>query len=376
METSFESPILEQLSLKTAEPQTAHFMDEKSPELMSIPDYKKILMGSLPKEIFQRNPWRLFWIPCNIFIYSFTVFLIINFDLPIIFKFGLSLLLGTLTTNFAFLAHEASHGSIIKSKNLQDLIVFFGLGPYLTTPTYWRYNHNKLHHGHTQLVYKDPDAFPTKMIWKKSKFMKAIFPWTPGSGHKRSFFYFFFWFPFQAITNQLFFCFQNKYYDSMNKPRMLTEFTLQLAMLSTYIYFVGSQDWIFLVLIPFAVQNSIPMSYISTNHNLCPYTKTNDPLVNTVSVTNHPILEVLHLNFGYHAVHHLFPALPMNNAKIVDKKLRELFPEKYMIMPKWKAVKMLYQTPRIYKNADTLVNPKCGTEKKTISCVAEMKQYL
>ena len=108
------------------------------------------------------------------------------------------------------------------------------------------------------------------------------------------------------------------------------------------------------------------MSYISTNHNLSPYTRVNDPLVNSLNVSNHPILEFFNLNFGYHIEHHLFPSMPASKSKIVSKKLQELYPDKYYIMPKFEAIKKLYQTPRIYKNRDILIHPITKKEYATL----------
>jgi fatty acid desaturase len=68
------------------------------------------------------------------------------------------------------------------------------------------------------------------------------------------------------------------------------------------------------------------------------------------------------MGFGYHTEHHIFPRMSMKHAKTVSKKLQELYPDRYKIMPKWKAVKMLYQTPRVYKNRTTLINPLTGRE--------------
>jgi fatty acid desaturase len=100
------------------------------------------------------------------------------------------------------------------------------------------------------------------------------------------------------------------------------------------------------------------MSYISTNHNISPLTKINDPLENSLSVTVHPLLEKMHLNFGYHVEHHIFPRMSGAYTKKVHYELKKMFPDNYQVMPKWQALKLLYSTPRLYKNATTLINPK------------------
>jgi fatty acid desaturase len=236
----------------------------------------------------------------------------------------------------------------------------------MISPTYWRFWHNNLHHGNAQLLYKDPDAFPTKMIWKNNNFMKNVFKLAPGSGYIRSYFYFFYWFSFQAFINQAKMRFGAKMWAKMDHKKVTYEFAAQVTFFVIYMGLIGPQNWLMLFVVPFMIMNYTVMSYISTNHNFMPYTKINDPLVNSLTVTNHPFFDFMTLNFGYHAEHHLFPGMPASKAKKVSQKLKEMYPDRYQIMPKSKALKILYSTPRIYKNRDTLINPETGAEFKTL----------
>lgn len=335
-------------------------------ELKSLAQYNKELSKHLPKSLTKRQPKRVLWMAFFVGVTASIVYAGINLELAWYTKLILGALMGMANAGGAFICHEVLHGSVVKNRKLQNFIGFFGFAPYLISPTYWRFWHNRLHHGNTQLLYKDPDAFPTRMVWKKSKFMKWAFPFTPGSGHKRSIFYFFWWFSFQAVLNQFYMRFGNKMWAKMDHNKVSFEFGIQVIMLAGFLTLVGPANWWWLAVIPFMIQNYTVMSYISTNHNLSPYTRVNDPLVNSLSVTNNKVLEFFHLNFGYHTEHHLFPSMPMSNAKMVSNKLRELYPDRYMIMEKSKAVKMLYSTPRIYKNREVLVNPETGAEFPTI----------
>ncbi len=335
-------------------------------ELKSLGQYARELTQVLPKNLLKREPMRLKWL---VFFYaSIAAIIYAQLSLELIWpvRLLLAVAMGTFVSSAGLFAHELFHGSIVANKTVQNILGQIGLAPYLVSPTYWKFWHNQLHHGNTQLLYKDPDAFPTRSIWKRSAFMKTILPLTPGSGHPLSFLYLFYWFPFQATLNQVYMRFNNKMWDKMNHTRVTIEFIIQCVLITTYIYFIGSQNWLFLVIIPFMVQNYTAMSYISTNHNLSPYTKINDPLVNSLTVTNNPILEAIHLNFGYHTEHHIFPTMPMSRAKLVSQKLKELYPERYMIMPKFQALKKLYTTPRLYKDRYTLVDPKTEKEYQTL----------
>jgi fatty acid desaturase len=364
-----EQPVNEAV-INTQTESTETNTNDKKPigaeDLISLGQYNRAVSKELPKEIFKREPARLLYAVLFFGCVAGIVFAIMNYELHFVVKLALSIIMGVLVAGGTFLGHEISHGALVKGKKLQDFLAFFAFAPFLISPTYWRFWHNNLHHGNTQLLYKDPDAFPTKMIWKRSKFMKWAFPKTPGSGTVASYFYFFYWFSFQAVLNQVYMRFGNKMWDKMDHKKVTMEFTLTLSLALIYMGFIGVENWIWLAVIPFMVQNYTVMSYISTNHNLSPYTKINDPLMNSLTVTNNPIMEFVNLNFGYHTEHHLFPAMPASKAKIVSKKLAEMYPERYKIMPKSKALRLLYSTPRIYKNRDVLVDPNTGKEFRTL----------
>lgn len=319
--------------------------------------YQQELKKMLPKSVFERNPTRSLYtfsfLALNITIVSF--FFAFEMSWPV--KLVLGMMLGLFNAGMTFMAHEALHGSVFKSPLLQDLLGFLGFGPFLVSPTYWKYWHNFLHHGHTQLLIKDPDAFPTLGVYKRSVFMKRLFNFTPGSQKFVSYFYFFYWFSLQAFLNQSYMRFGNKMWDKMNHRRVSVEFGFLILCMASYFYLIGFQHILWLAIIPFFVQNYVVISYITTNHNLSPLTKVNDPLENSLTVTNHPVWEFLHLNFGYHVEHHIFPRMSCAYTKQVHHLLRTHFSSTYKFMPKSEAIKKLYQTPRIYNQKNELIHP-------------------
>lgn len=336
-------------------------------ELKSLGEYNREVSKQLPKETFARDPKRLLYGLAYLSVIVSCVYAVTSLELGFFTKLALSLIMGVGLGGMAFVGHEVLHGAVVKDKKLQQALGFICFSPFLISPTYWRFWHNTLHHGNTQLLYKDPDAFPTKMVWKKSRFMQFVFPLSPGSGTLRSYFYFFYWFSFQAFLNQAYMRFGNKMWAKMDHKKVTLEFTAQLVLLLLYFGLIGPQNLFWLFVIPVMIQNYTVMSYISTNHNISPYTKINDPLVNSLSVSNNPVLEAVHMNFGYHTEHHLFPKMPMSSAKKVHKKLIEMYPDRYQFMPKRKALKLLYSTPRIYKNRETLIHPITEKEYSTLS---------
>ena len=326
--------------------------------LKSINFYQQELKKTLPQNIFQRTPARAIYMVSFLLLNGAMITFVIQMDPAWYWKLLCAFMMGQFNAGLAFVAHETLHGSILKNRLLQDVVGFIGFGPFLVSPTYWRFWHNHLHHGNTQLIYKDPDAFPTLSVYKRSKFMRLVFNLAPGSKHPLSYFYLFYWFSFQSVLNQSYMRFKNKMWANMNHGRVTKEFAAIAFLAGAYTYFVGLDNFLWLVAIPFFIQNYVVLSYICTNHNISPLTKINDPLENSLTVTTHPIIDFVHMNFGYHVEHHLFPRISGRHAKQVHRELNNLYPDKYKHMPKWRALKYLYQTPRIYKNSNELVHPK------------------
>jgi fatty acid desaturase len=340
-------------------------LELKAPaKLRTISFYRSSLMKSLSPEIMKTNPWRMVGFFSYAAVALASVFLIVTAPMAWPFKVLLGVVIGFCNGNLGFLSHEFAHGSVVKNKNLQDVFVFFGMAPFFISPTFWRFWHNKLHHLKTQQLIHDPDAFPNFRIYKISRFMQNMFPYTPGSGTKRSYSYFFFWFSFHNFVAQAYLRFRNNVFDSLDHRRVTLEFGAAVLLVGAFAWAVGPANWLYVLVIPFFVQNYGAMSYIATNHNLSPLTDENDPLANSVTVTNHPILEWLTLNFGYHVEHHLFPTVNGANIKAVHRELKKQFPDEYIAVPKWQAIKALYRTPRIYKNSKTLIHPITKQEAK------------
>ena len=324
------------------------------------------LKSELPREYFKPQGFRLFSIIFLLLLGFGLIATMVVVPMAWFFKIPLSLIVGYCWAVNGLLGHELMHGSIVRKKSLQNFFGFFCFLPFMISPTFWRYWHNNLHHSHTQRNIMDPDAYPTYRIYKQSRFMQWMFPFTPGSGYKRSYLYFFFWFTFNVQVAQFYFRFRNRTFDKLDHKKVNKEIAVLLSIHLLGLVAVGPMNWFWVCVIPFLVQNYIPFSYISTNHNLSPLTKENDPLVNSLTVTNHPILEFLHVQFGYHVEHHLFPTVSGVHLKSIHKVLKERYPEKYLCMPKWRAIKALYKTARIYKNPTTLYNPITGATYPTL----------
>lgn len=335
-------------------------------KLKALTFYQQELKRVLPKSIFERTPGRSLYLPLFLAVNCTLVYFVMTQDPSWYLKLAIGLLLGQFNAGMAFIAHETLHGSIVKNRFLQQLIGSIGFAPFLVSATYWRFWHNTLHHGNTQLIYKDPDAFPTLSVYKRSKFMRVVFELAPGSGNPLSYFYMFYWFSFQAVLNQSWMRFKSKMWEKMDHRKVTLEFTAVTLLAAAYVYTIGVSNLFWLLLIPLCVQNYVILSYILTNHNISPLTKINDPLENSLTVTTNPICDILDLNFGYHVEHHLFPRVSGRHAKKIHEQLKIMYPSKYKYMPKWKALIHLYRTPRIYKNSQELIHPKTNKTYPTL----------
>jgi len=104
------------------------------------------------------------------------------------------------------------------------------------------------------------------------------------------------------------------------------------------------------------------MAYILTNHSLSPQTATNDPLINSLSVTVPRFVDWITLHFGYHVEHHIFPWMSTRHGSTVRDLIRQNWPERYQSMPLLKALWHLHRTARVYKDDTTLLDPKTGKQ--------------
>jgi fatty acid desaturase len=117
---------------------------------------------------------------------------------------------------------------------------------------------------------------------------------------------------------------------------------------------------------PVAIGSVVLMAHIVTNHSLSPMTQVNDPLANSLSVTVPRWLSIYTLQFGLHVEHHMFPAMSGRHAPFVRELIRERWGDRYRSMSLLKALRRMFITGRVYKDAKTLYDPLTGSEAPTI----------
>ena len=151
---------------------------------------------------------------------------------------------------------------------------------------------------------------------------------------------------------------RNGYYARISRRVVYTESALMVAFWAGVLLLVGPWHFLFVYVVPLLVANTVVMSYIATNHFLNPLTDVNDPLANTLSVTAPRWLERLHLQFGYHVEHHVFPTLSGRHAPAVRDAMVRLYGDRYLSMPHARALRLLYTRPKVHDGHDRLVDPR------------------
>jgi fatty acid desaturase len=122
-----------------------------------------------------------------------------------------------------------------------------------------------------------------------------------------------------------------------------------IVLFQLFIYLAtGAEGWAYFWAGPvsYLFTIAILMAYIFTNHTIHSVNasrQTDDPLLTTISVGVHPVLNKLHFHFAYHTEHHLFPSLNSDYYPLISKVLKEKYPEKYKFMPLEKAWAELWQ---------------------------------
>lgn len=330
---------------------------------MDIDFCRKYISSHLPKSFFKPNFKRIFLLGAWLVLALLVILYAKNIENRVALFF-LGILLGRLNATLAFFSHEVLHGSVVRSKFMQNFICLISFAPFQVSPTFWRYWHNYLHHTHTQVPVNDPDCYFTHKMYLKSKVVRFFYMLAPGSGSLLSYLYLFYWFSFQALFLQFYGRFKLRIWRKIDNKKVNFELLIQSSMFAIYVFLVKEKA-LYLILVPYIMQNYILMSYISTNHNLCPLRGEKEQLENSLSLKVTRISDFLDLNFSCHVEHHMFPTLSGEKLKIVKNLTISNFKESYNCLEKHKALICLYKTPRLYSEENVLINPRTAEKFNT-----------
>jgi fatty acid desaturase len=329
-------------------------------EQQSVQRYARDLRPHLPPRVFARAPARLLWLPAHLGIIVALAIYVVHAAPPWYVAVACALVAGHSWGCLAFLAHEAMHHALVRSQRLEKLVGYVGFAPYCLSPTLWSAWHNQAHHGNTGKPVADPDGYGTLGFWRRSAVVRALETIAPGSGYARSAIFLFVWFSVHSLLVLVYHSRRNDYYARIPRRAVYAESGAMLACWVGVLAVVGPHAFVFIYVLPLLVANALVMSYIATNHFLNPLTEVNDPLANTLSVTGPRWLEQLHLQFGYHVEHHLFPTVSGRHARTIRDALVRRYGERYLRMAHLRALRLLYARPKLHDGHDTLVDPRSG----------------
>lgn len=324
--------------------------------------YTKQLKKALPAATFDPARSRVAWAGLLVVGVGVAITAIgegwVSWPLMLLCSLGVGVAFGCL----AFLAHEALHGAIVRTSWLKYLLGFVGFLPFVVSPRLWMAWHNRAHHDETARPGLDPDAYPTLREYENSRTLRFVTNhFAMGRGRTMGWLSLILGFTGQSLQI-LFGAHRTGLLSRREQLKAAAETTAGVALWVTLAVLVGFWSFLLAFFLPLLIGNAMLMAFILTNHNLSPTTETNDPLVNSLSVSGPRWFEWLTLNFGYHVEHHLFRSMSPRHAPRLRELILERWPERYQTLPLWTALKQLHASPRVYKDDTTLLDPLTGVE--------------
>jgi fatty acid desaturase len=334
--------------------------------LYPLSHYAREIRRSLPESAFLPQRSRLAWLALHVVVIGCGTAVLALLHPPVALALLTSLVIGHSFAGLAFVGHETMHGAVVRAQGWRYLVGFVSFLPFTLPPRLWVAWHNKVHHGNTMKVGVDPDAYPTLEEYRSSLLKRIADYLSVGIGR---------WagtttllIGFTGQSTQIMWRLSRKegYLSPREHNLAILERLLAVGIWVSLGLLIGPRAFVYAFAVPLVVANVVVISYILTNHSLSPLTEVNDPLVNSLSVTAHPIIEKLHLNFGLHVEHHLFPSMSSQHAPLVRDLLVARWPERYQSLPLFTALGRLYTTPRVYRTETVLVDPVSGREAEAI----------
>lgn len=338
-----------------------------SPPVGTIPNYRNPVKKELPAEYFKPDLSSLFWFPVHAAIIGTSLWLLHGhfswWLAPI-----LSVVIGHSFACMGFVAHDICHGASVRNPILKDFLTMVGFSPFGIGAYLWKRWHNSDHHNNTQIEGIDPDHLFTMEDYKNNAVLRGLYKLSPFARNVIIFSSFSYRMTQQTLRMMVTYLRSAKT-SNYHRLVLLLQFVLPVACWVTLTSLLGSQVFWWGYFFPLLVGNTIAISYIATNHFLNPLADERDVLATSLSVTLPKPLQWLdswHSHFGAHVAHHLFPQAPARYGRRIEEKVAELYPDRYHVMPMTTAFKLLWATPWIYEDKETLIDPHRQLRFKTL----------
>lgn len=333
----------------------------------TVPNYRQQVRRAIPDRYIKPSALNLLWIPFHVGIVGAGLLLLTAHFSWWAAPF-LSLIIGHSFACVGFVGHDICHGSSLRNKFLRDLLGAIGFSPFAIGPHLWKRWHNVDHHNNTNIEGIDPDHLFTIEDYKNNPVLRFLYRISPllrniilfsSFGYRMT----------QHSTNMLILYLKSPKTTNAARVTMLLQWIVPLSLWVGGTLMLGTQVLWWGYLIPLFVANAIVISYIATNHFLNPLADENDVLATSLSVTLPRWLnwlDPLHSHFGAHVSHHLFPQGSSRYSRRIESKVAELFPDRFHVMPLFTALKLLWKTPWLYEDNETLIDPRRQIRMKTL----------
>ncbi|HWQ15126.1 MAG TPA: fatty acid desaturase, partial [Roseiflexaceae bacterium] len=306
--------------------------------------YAQELRRRLPARFFRPVPHRTLWIIPYAAAVAAGTWAIAGLSLPWYADGLIGILIGSAFASLGFLGHEILHGAVVGRGHLRDVLGGLCLLPHAIAPLLWRQWHNAGHHAHTQIHGQDPDAYSTLEDYHQRRALQILHRLVP----VRSLRFFALLAVWLNVHAAIVLAHALPTMPPRQRLRVAVETVLPVAFWAGMALWLGWDAFTYFYVLPLLVSNFIVMSYIATNHLLNPLLEEDDPLQGSLTVSVPKLLDVIHSNFSHHTEHHVFPAMSAKYAPQVKRLLKELWPDRYHEMPLWRALGLLWRTPRLY----------------------------
>lgn len=335
--------------------------------------YAKTLRAHLPREAHESDPSKVYLLVINLLILVLGWVMGAQLShwptqwLWLYLPFGL--IMANSVIALAFLSHDMMHGGIIRNYRLATRLAIVTQSVLWMPPTLWKIVHNRVHHNQTNML-GDPDRnyyfHQPNTIGKKVQ--SLLFP---SSEQPLP------WLVFGMLTMWGMYAFRNLASALIWKGRAAEMAPATFSVTQRERFTIAGELAIIIVIhisilsllsfnllqvtlayiLPLSLGYAGMMAYIFTGHLVSPAMETNDPLLNSISMKLPRILDALHLNFSYHAEHHVFPGLNSDYYPMARELLAQFYGDRMGYLVTGAEVwKMLLATPRQYLNTITLVN--------------------
>ncbi len=128
---------------------------DSMPALMRHDEYVCVIRPLLPEEAFAPHSSHLWRIAFHMLVVV-AGWLVIRYTNSVVLMAVMSLFIGHSAGSMLFLAHDLTHGSILRKGRLRYALQLILWGSNIIPPTLWQCLHNRTHHAETNTV-RDPD---------------------------------------------------------------------------------------------------------------------------------------------------------------------------------------------------------------------------